>query len=96
MINGNVNEFVDGLYYGDERWFLFRNRKYFIQGWIENNNFSLALDQVEPDTKKAGYLWIYTNHKDKKDQVVECFLTANLFDGKTFWEIENEIIWVDE
>lgn len=24
MIDGNVNEYVDGLYYGDERWFLYK------------------------------------------------------------------------
>ena len=32
MLNGDVNEFVDGLYYGDERVFLYKGQKYFIQG----------------------------------------------------------------
>ena len=32
MKNGNVNEFVDGLHYGDERIFLYRGQKFFIEG----------------------------------------------------------------
>lgn len=32
MINGNAREFIDGLYYGDERFFLFEGNKYFLQG----------------------------------------------------------------
>ena len=32
MIDGNVNEFVDNLYYGAEMYFIFEDKKYFIQG----------------------------------------------------------------
>ena len=32
MINGDVNEFIGGLYYGDERFFLYDGNKYFLQG----------------------------------------------------------------
>lgn len=32
MINGDVKEFIDGLYYGDERFFTFKGCKYFLQG----------------------------------------------------------------
>ena len=35
MINGNANEFIDGLYYGDERFFMYNQKKYFIEGWTE-------------------------------------------------------------
>lgn len=31
MINGDKNELVDGLYYGDECFFLYDGNKYFIQ-----------------------------------------------------------------
>ena len=35
MINGDVNEFIDGLYYGDERFFIFDGSKYLLQGCLE-------------------------------------------------------------
>ncbi len=34
MINGNVNEFVDGLHYGDERVFLYKGQKFLYRGLL--------------------------------------------------------------
>ena len=34
MLNGDVNEFIDGLHYGDERFFLYDGNKYFLQGTV--------------------------------------------------------------
>ena len=39
MKNGNVQEFVDHIHYGDELWFLYNDTKYFLEGWIENDIF---------------------------------------------------------
>ena len=50
MINGNVNEFVNGLYYGDERVFLYRGQKFFIQGLTYDGCNHLLLDRWEPPT----------------------------------------------
>lgn len=44
MIDGNVNEFVDNLYYGAEMYFIFEDKKYFIQGWVKDNIHYLVLD----------------------------------------------------
>ncbi len=32
---------------------------------------------------------------DNNNYPVEDFLSDRIFDGKTFWEIENDITWVD-
>ncbi len=93
-----MNEFVDGLYYGDERWFLYKGVKYFIQGWVKNNNFTLVMDQMEPDPPNpTPYvpLWTMTKPYDKRDEVVGAFLTAPLWENKSFWDVEQEIEWVD-
>ena len=95
MINGNANEFVDGLYYGDERWFMFGGVKYFIQGWVKNEEFTLELEQMEPEPKQNRPLWTKTCSWDRKQEIVESFLKAPVFDGKTFWQAEQEIEWVD-
>ena len=43
MKNGNVQEFVDHIHYGDELWFLYNDTKYFLEGWIENDILELVL-----------------------------------------------------
>ena len=96
MINGDVNEFVDGLYFGDERWFIYKNIKYFIQGWVEDGKFTLLLDQMNPDPGTNISLWEETKDMSKNKEVVECFLGSKLFDGKNFWDVEHEIEWVDD
>lgn len=95
MIDGNVNEFVAGLYYGDERWFKYNGIKFFIQGWVQDNAFTLVLEQMEPEPISNKSMWSDTKFCDKRSLVIEKFLQARLFDGKTFWEVEQEIEWVD-
>lgn len=93
MINGDVNEFVDGLYYGDERWFRFNGIKYFIEGWVKEGLFSLLLYQMELD---QGYVWEKTEPVAERKEVVDAFLTDKIFDGKSFWEVEKDITWIEE
>lgn len=90
MINGNVNEFISGLYYGDERVFLYKNEKFFIQGLKEERVYSLYLDRWEPPSD--DYIW---RASSAKDYPVDQFLEAKIFDGKSFWNVENEIEWID-
>jgi len=92
MINGDVNEFVNGLYYGDERVFVYKGIKYFMQGLLVNDKLTLFLDSWDPPSK--DYLWQQAG--DRKNYPVESFLNAKLFDGKSFWEVEQEIEWVDD
>ena len=68
MIDGNVNEFVDNLYYGSEMYFVFKGIKYFIQGWCKNGIHHLVLDYdyegiaVDLDDLKAfKYIWEYSS-----------------------------------
>ena len=96
MIGGNPNEFVDGLYYGDERWFIFRNIKYFIQGWVKDGKFTLLLDQIDPDPGTNWRRWEGVKEEEKNREVVKSFLDSKIFDGKSFWEVEQEIEWVDD
>ena len=48
MINGNVTEFVDHIYYGDELIFIYIGPKFFFQGLPENGILVLYLDRREP------------------------------------------------
>ena len=99
MINGNVSEFVDNLYYGSEMYFFFRGKKYFIQGWVEDSIHYLVLDygfegdDVPKDYVFNGYIW---EHKSlDSGECVQAFLNAPIWDGKTFYEVEKEMTWTD-
>ena len=62
MKNGNVQEFVDHIHYGDELWFLYNGTKYFLEGWIENDILELVLYEMKENGKV--YIWIgdYSNY----------------------------------
>ena len=91
MINGNAQEFIAGLYYGDERFFLYNGRKYFIQGYYENGNPVLELYVLEPADSDFRWRSVST---DDSYPVAE-FEKAEIFDNKTFWEVEKDMEWVD-
>ena len=93
MINGNVNEFVNNLYYGQEMNFSYADKQYFIQGWKENNIFTIELYQIIPLTTSEGYC-IWKNNSVNPQECVNDFFNVKLFDGKSFWEVEQEIEWL--
>lgn len=92
MINGDSREFVDGLYYGDERFFLYNGKKYFVQGYYENKKPLLEVYILYP--AENSFNWRAFSNDDSYP--VAEFETAKIFDGKTFWEAEKEIEWTDE
>ena len=51
IIDGNVNEFVDHIQYGDEPWFIYDNIKYFLEELPENGVCKLFLYEIEKDIK---------------------------------------------
>ena len=103
MIDGDVNQFVDNLYYGTEMYFRYKGVTYFIEGWMdEDKNHMLFLDDYlntlglnnSDNPSEYKYIWEYKS-KDSSE-CVNAFLNAPLFDGKTFMDVENEITWTDE
>ena len=92
MINGNTSEFVDHIHYGDELVFLFRGQKFFLQGFRNNSGrYTLYLDRWDPPSD--DYIWIGTG--DDREYPVDDFLEARIWAGKSFWEVEREIEWLD-
>lgn len=55
MKNGNVREFVDHIYYGDELWFLYEGKKYFLEGWMNDGRLDLCLYEMADNGEK--YIW---------------------------------------
>lgn len=92
MINGNIDEFMDKLWSGEELIYTYNGKKYFSQGYImDDGRYRFELQCWEPD---ADVLW-KTEGLSNQDSL-KAFLKEPLFDGKTFWEVEKELEWVDD
>ncbi len=91
MINGDVKQFIDDLYYGTENIFVYEDHKYMIQGWWSDKQYWLGLQQWAPTVD--GYVWEHSASTPEK--CVNVFLETKLFRGKTFLEAERQMEWVD-
>ena len=92
MINGNANEFLDCVYDLHELIHVYHGKKYFLQGYggLKNAPYTIEVQLWEPEVKT---IWSYTSPDRLKCR--EMYLKAPIYDGKTFWEVEHEIEWVD-
>ncbi len=96
MEGGNVNEFLDSITYQDTA-VLFRGKRY-------------CFNPISPISEESQYAWdiyIWSGKHDEDEIPVasfagkspeEClkkFLASPIWDGKTFWEAEQEMTWVD-
>lgn len=92
MINGDVNRFVDNLYYGEEMNFTYADKYYFIEGLLANGLYLLKLEQLVP---LINYDDLWSCESESSQICVNKFLEAKVFNGKTFWEVEQDIEWID-
>ena len=93
MIGGNPNEFLETIYNGTDIYFIFDKKKYFGQGYNTDNGF-WHYEIFEVNTQSDMTLWECT--KATIDECFNLFLASKIFDGKSFWEVEQEIEWVDD
>ena len=89
LIDGDVNDFVDRISYGDELIFTFHGRKYFLQGYHDLGGlWTTYRDRWEPPAD--DYIWV---GKCDFHFPVEEFLRQRIWDGRTFWEAQEEMEW---
>lgn len=92
MINGNIKDFLDSLYIGQELLFSYKEVKYFIQGWTKDNG-EKHLECWEYETQ-SPFLWEADG--PSMSALANSFLDAPLWDGKTLEEIEACVTWLEE
>lgn len=94
MIDGNVKDFIDKLYYEDH-YVLYENRKYFFNGcqhkMSDGKTLSVFLEIYELTSGKT----VFTTEKPTADECIEAFENAPVWHGKTFYEVQDSMRWVD-
>lgn len=96
MQNGDVQRFVDDLYYGEELLLRYDNRKFFIQGWKDKETYYMEMTEIEadkPDGQVIKKCWSYSASTMR--ECADAFLNEPLWDGKTFWQAESDMIQCD-
>lgn len=93
MIGGTPVEFVDRIYSCQDTLFIYKNIKYWFQGYMPNNG-SVHMEVIQYQPSSERYMWSYDGKTI--DECQRAFLHAPIFDGKTFWEAEQDIEWVDD
>ena len=70
---------------------------FFVNSWeadiIEDRYYKSKKDL---DGQFMNFKEIYRETNDDMDYVRKSFLEANIFEGKSFWEIEPELKWLEE
>lgn len=98
MIGISWREFVDDAYFGIECLFRFRGKKYFYEGYYEEEHQPYAyrcyLAQWNNETNylEEEILDFYSSSLEER---FKKFLKAKVFDGKTIEEVEAEIEFLE-
>ena len=109
MINGNLEQFLDTRWHmGAE---LFYNKHVYwcecvgdfdtgiltftLERWMAQCDGKLYSNILTQNGQLADYQIVFTTSDVNMELIKKRFLEAPVFDGKTFWEVESDLIWVE-
>ncbi len=69
---------------------------FFVDRWKATTSDNILYNEYHKDGNIVDNSTIYEKYDQDMDVIKKSFLEAPIFDGKTFWQVENEIAWLDE
>jgi hypothetical protein len=108
MINGNLEQFLDTGWFSESTLYLNgfiyfcaayakdNNREYSVYKWRATNEDNKYFHSICNDDNLVDWERVYEDSDCNLDLIKKRFLEARIFDGKSFWEVESEIAWLDE
>lgn len=93
MINGDLHIFLDLMKRGQELTFTYKGQKFFLEGLYDPKT-DLGTTYLYRWIPNPCEVW-HSQPTHNRFFDIEEFCNAKLFDGKSFWEIESEVEWVD-
>ena len=88
MKGKTLRQFIDDLYCNAETEFIFEGKKYIISGWLnEDGTYTVALHSIEENSQE-----IFSCTSSSRQEVVENFEAAKIFDSKTIYDAEKNIV----
>ena len=108
MINANLEQFLDTGWF-NEATLYYEGYIYWCEGGIyhkKNNSFYFSVYRFPAQIINEKYFkrlhseepfkYLYEDTGKNEDEVKERFLKAKIFNGKSFWDVEKELAWLDE
>ena len=86
------SDIYEAIFYGDEILIDYRGKKYFIQGWYQNDLFHLEMWEYYKENPPT----LFEADKQTRQECADLFLSAKLFDGKTIKDVLDDVEWVDD
>lgn len=108
MINGSIEQFLDTGWYSESTLFynghIFWHEAqtgdnetvFFIDRWKAQNENNLYFHSLQETDGTLCWERILEIHGTDLDKIKKQFLESPVYDGKTFWQVEKEIAWLDE
>lgn len=109
MINGFLEQFLDTGWYTEAE--LFYNgyiywceanynsqmgeSTFFVDRWSAINEDNLLYRSITEDNGEIQWERVFEYTDKDLDLIKKKFLESKIFDGKSFWEVESEIAWLD-
>lgn len=108
MVNANLSQFLDTGWFNEATLF-YNGYIYWCEGcWEQSPKKSMHFFVYRFPAKIVDKIYFERIHTDEpfkyifettgnsEDEVKEQFLKAKIFEGKSFWEVEKELAWLDE
>ena len=110
MINGYLQQFLDSGWYMEST--IYYNgyiywceastnpdtniTRFFVDRWRATTFDNILYNEYHKNGKIVDYSTVYETYDEDMDILKKKFLEAPIFDGKSFWDVEKEIAWLDE
>ncbi len=108
MINADLNQFLDTGWWNQDATIYYRGYIHFLDSWNDEEGMHLRImkwraknidnkryEDIHDETGDlADFSQMFFLGEDE-DDLREKFLAAPIWDGKSFWEIEQELAWLD-
>lgn len=107
MINGYLSQFLDTGWMNDAELY-YKGKIYFTECFHDGDQYVVTVaswhvkkvtnteydDDPTPE-EKDKWVIVYKDSSPAEDEAREKFLKAPFFEGKSFWEIEPEVEWLE-
>lgn len=96
MIDGNVNDFIDKLYYEDH-YVVYHGEKFYFNGCCTKKDDTGKILSVRLEVYNLTRdTTVFSTTMSSAAECITELENALIWNGKTFWEVEGEMQWVDE
>ena len=94
MKGGQANDFIDAFSYQSVA-VIFKGEKYFSDGITSDANGRFSFFVIKVDENGELLKDVYDFESNSVPDCISAFESAPIWDGRTFWEAEQEMEWVD-